>query len=113
MVRWYNPRLLLRTGFRAAIAKAIGEITDNREVQAALTPIIDDGLAGCYDYRDRDELVIDYVSDLGDGWAATHAIASAVAAPSIDFNGDEVRRAKHSGDGRRSSLPGPLGGILS
>ena len=35
MVRWYNPRLLLRTGARVAIATVVGQLADFREVQAA------------------------------------------------------------------------------
>ena len=94
MVRWYNPRLLMRTGFRAAIAKAIGEITDNREVQAALTPIGKGKLSGAFDYSGESELVIDYVADVGDGWDSTYAVAKAIAAPSLALGQYRLERAK-------------------
>ncbi|MGI9464291.1 MAG: metallophosphoesterase family protein, partial [Aestuariivirgaceae bacterium] len=94
MVRWYNPRLLFRTGFRAAIAKAIGEITDNREIQAALTPVGKAKNAGVFDYSSKNELVIDYVADIGDGWEATYAVAKAIAARSLTLGDDQLARAE-------------------
>ena len=107
MARWYSPRLLLRTGFRAAIATAIGEITDNREVQAALTPFGKDKLSGAYDYSRRQELTIDYVADLGDGWDATYAVARAIAAPHLRFGDEEVGRAGILVMGGDEIYPGP------
>lgn len=107
MVRWYDPRLLLRTGFRAAIARAIGEITDNREVQAALTPIGKGKLSGIYDYSKNSEMVIDYVADLGDGWEATYSVASAIAAPLLAFGDVQLERAEVLVMGGDEIYPGP------
>lgn len=107
MVRWYDPRLLLRTGFRAAIARAIGEITDNREVQAALTPIGKGKLSGIYDYAENSQIVIDYVADLGDGWEATYSVARAIASPQLAFGDQQLERAKVLVMGGDAIYPGP------
>ena len=34
MIRWYQPLLLLRIGVRALLATVVGQIVDNRELQA-------------------------------------------------------------------------------
>jgi len=44
MVRWYEPWLLMQTGFRAAITTSVGQLSDNRELTAALNSLSDDPL---------------------------------------------------------------------
>ncbi|MEP3050848.1 MAG: metallophosphoesterase [Erythrobacter sp.] len=107
MVRWYNPVLLLIAGIRAALTTTIGRITDNRELQAALSPIEDDGTYGVFDYSNghaasdqagsasaQDGIWLDYVADLGDGYKPTFAVAEAVARECLDHGGAPTQRAK-------------------
>ncbi|WP_246357357.1 metallophosphoesterase family protein [Pyxidicoccus fallax] len=80
MVSWYDPSVLAKTGLKALLSSTIGKQADRRLLDAVASPqplffdfSVDD--AG----RPRDELWLDYVSDLGDGWDSTYAVALAVA----------------------------------
>ncbi len=77
MTRWYNPLLLAKTGFRAAISTTIGHITDNRKIHAALYPdiVVFDHSK---DSPPEEDFWLDYVADLGDGWESTYAVAAAI-----------------------------------
>jgi len=91
MVDWYNPSQLLNTAVKTAISTVIGENADPRLVTAAVT----DG--GFFDYshafngngdfekseKQRDEIWIDYVSDVGDGWNPTYSVAYSLAQQTI------------------------------
>ncbi len=82
MVRWYNPALLARTGIRAAISTAVGQVADNREVRAGLyrePPLFDHSK----DVKAGEDFWFDFVADLGDGWQATYAVACAINAKSL------------------------------
>jgi len=95
MVRWYNPLILLRSGVRSVATTTIGWVIDYREIQANLDPVGPDNDFGTYDYRAggaADDIWIDYVADLGDGWDATYAVAQALAADTLTFDGGEVPR---------------------
>lgn len=96
MVRWYNPRLLMQIGARAAAATIIGQYADNRPVQAALDPVGDDPLAGAHDYSkaDGEDFWFDYVADLGDGWNATYAVAETLSRPELSLDGVTTRRGR-------------------
>jgi len=99
MVRWYNPILLLRIGFRAASATLVEQFSDHRELQAALDPIDDDSFCGAYDRSESlsktndSSFCIDYVADLGEGWDATYTVASALSAPDIKLQDQAIARA--------------------
>jgi len=94
MVRWYQPLLLLRTGIRALLATVIGQLADNRELQAMdHRPQSND-----WDFRDlpttaSNDLWFDFVADMGDGWDPAHAVACAVAAPTLEVDGETLPRA--------------------
>ncbi|HHI82688.1 MAG TPA: metallophosphoesterase, partial [Rhizobiales bacterium] len=91
MVRWYSPALLARTGMRAAISTAVGQVADNREVRAALypdPPLFDHSGDVGADGNFR----LDFVADLGDGWDATFAVASAICADTQMTNDGEAPR---------------------
>jgi hypothetical protein len=84
MVSWYDPGVLAKTGLKALMSSSIGKQADRRLLDAVASPqplffdfTVDD--AG----RKRDELWLDYVSDLGDGWDSTYAVALAVAQPEL------------------------------
>jgi len=74
MVRWYDPLQLLKTGIQVITAQALGSRADARIMLAALSQ-----KQGVFDYSDRQELWIDFVADLGDGWNSTYAVAYLLA----------------------------------
>ena len=86
MVHWYDPLLLILTGIRSLLAISVGQITDNRELQAAAKP----QPAQISDYRQSEELWLDYVSDIGDGFEPTNAIAQCLASPALDVAADNA-----------------------
>jgi len=83
MVRWYDPILLAKTGLRAAISTAVGEVADSRKVHAAIMPA-----PSIYNHSKiqtpDSEIWFDYVADLGDGWRSTQAVASAISQPDLE-----------------------------
>ncbi|MFN7918669.1 MAG: metallophosphoesterase [Bryobacteraceae bacterium] len=103
MVDWFAPAQLSRTAVDVLISNVFGQRIDNRLIEA-LSKETD----GMFDYsrdasgKPREEIVIDYVADTGDGWNSTYAIAYWVAQRSLPipdvpgradllvFGGDEV-----------------------
>ena len=83
-VRWLNPKVLISTGVQSLVAEIFGSYADKRELQGGLS-------AQVYDHADDDELWLDFVADLGDGFDATYSIASLLAAPSLDLDGPTPR----------------------
>ncbi|MDY7231817.1 metallophosphoesterase [Hyalangium rubrum] len=84
MVRWFDPLILARTGVRSVISATIGKQADRRLLDALAAPKVEPSdfsvdAAG----NPRQELWLDYVSDLGDGWDSTYAVAHTVARPSL------------------------------
>jgi hypothetical protein len=99
MVGWYDPRQLLRTAPEVAIATISGRHADHRLVEAVTAG---NPQSRFYDYtahhvrdedgdcrldpdRPRDSIWIDYVSDVGDGWNPTYAVACQLAQPKLDL----------------------------
>ena len=70
MVHWYNPPNSIRTGLKVLLGVLFGPFNDRRELQAAL----DHGPLP-FRYDDEDDIWIDFVGDLGDGWHSTYSIA--------------------------------------
>ncbi|MTI87738.1 MAG: MFS transporter [Balneolaceae bacterium] len=89
-VGWYNPIQLAKTGIKTIISSIFGNFNDKREIQAALYQNSDK--QHFYDYRDHDEVWIDYISDLGDGFDATYTMASLVAKPELELEGEKTKR---------------------
>ncbi len=93
MVRWYDPRLLTRIGFRTLISNVFGQYADQRLIQAATDQADSKALKARYDYRDptqadpmkrvaldsKGAFWIDYVSDTGDGFESTYTMAYLLA----------------------------------
>lgn len=88
MVAWFSPLLLLRTWLQSRVAALFGHYADARAGQRAVPP------DGPYRYEDHDELWLDYVADLGDGWDATTTVAAALAAPDITVEGELLPHAR-------------------
>lgn len=96
MVSWYSPSLLAETGSRHLISRIFGQFADQRIMQATVdgfTPSILTTVAKRYDYSNKPQYTsdgafwVDYVSDLGDGFDSTFAIASLISADSLDIPG--------------------------
>src|SRR4029079_16214283 len=81
MTGWFDPGQLLRTGVRVTVSRLFGQNADRRILDALAHRQID-----ICDYSSWDELWLDYVSDTGDGWNSTYAVAHAVAQPALTVN---------------------------
>lgn len=88
-VPWLNPILLAGTAVRVVLAELFGAYLDKRELQSAL-------LADIYDERPKntDELWLDYVADLGDGFNATYTIAYLIGQRHLTVDGRDLPRAR-------------------
>lgn len=80
-VAWLSPTQLAATGIRVAFAAQFGAYLDKRELQVALPTQVHD------DHADTDELWIDYIADLGDGFDATYSMAYLLAQEQVDVDG--------------------------
>lgn len=93
MVGWFDPIELIRIAVRSLLGTLFGQYLDRRETQAALHASkpgmgANTGTSACdHDYSDQDELWIDYVADLGDGWDATYTIAWLLAQAKLKLTG--------------------------
>ncbi|MGC2238173.1 MAG: hypothetical protein WA584_18615 [Pyrinomonadaceae bacterium] len=99
MVNWYDPRQLLDTARKTFISTTIGENADPRLVAASAT------IRRIFDYthelkktpddfapdenKARDEIWIDYVADVGDGFNSTYAVAYNLAQAELRLSGEE------------------------
>lgn len=79
MVCWYDPLILAKTGVQSIVSATIGKQADRRILDALTVP---GNEASDFSVdargRPREELWLDYVADLGDGWDSTYAVALAV-----------------------------------
>ncbi len=72
-VSWFDLRSLLSTAAHAFAAGVVGSMTGRREIMAAL-PVMD-VKARPYEANANGEFWLDYMSDCGDGWDASHSVA--------------------------------------
>lgn len=79
MVAWYDPNHLIRTGIKVILSTIFGNYADRREIQAALKA------NEPFSYAEHDELWIDYMADMGDGWNSTYTMARLLAAKEIQI----------------------------
>lgn len=94
MVRWYSPVQLANTGAQVLFSLILETWSDKREIQAALPA------DPPHDLSNRNEIWLDFVADLGDGWDSTYAIASLLARPQLEL------------DDRGQSFPTQRGNVL-
>jgi hypothetical protein len=87
MVNWYDPKQLAFTAVKTVISGIFGNFADRRETQAALDPDLEP-----YDYSDKPELWIDYISDLGDGFNPTYTMAHLMAQEHLMVDGKKITR---------------------
>lgn len=90
MVDWFSPSQLAKTGLQAVVSSVFGNYADKREMQAALSK--NQNSLKPYDFSDRDEIWLDYVSDLGSGWNSTYSVAYLLGRKELNiqnFNGQD------------------------
>lgn len=86
MVKWFDIGQLAKTGLRVALSTIIGEQSDKRIIQALAsskkeffdyTHLHSESGGQCLSEKDKpcEEIWIDYISDTGDGWNPTYAVA--------------------------------------
>lgn len=98
MTRWFDPRLLAKLILQVVVSKLFGQYADRRLVIAALDTVEDAELQARADVAgdlapDAEGAVwIDYVSDLGDGFDATYAIAHLLAQERLLVDGTPLPR---------------------
>jgi hypothetical protein len=94
MVGWYDPRVLIQSGYQVAIANVFGRHSDTRLIEALATQPQD-----VFDYSGyRGDFWLDYVADTGDGWHSTYAIASALAQPTLEVSHAASTETTHAGN---------------
>ncbi len=98
MVGWFDPLLLAKTGLQAFVSTTIGKQADRRILDALAVPGLEASdfsvdAAG----RPREELWLDYVSDLGDGWDSTYAVAQAVCRGTLTLRDAQGREHETRG----------------
>jgi Calcineurin-like phosphoesterase len=103
MVDWYDPRQLLDTARKTFISTTIGENADPRLVAASTanknpfdyTQKLDkNGLEFTPNGDARDEIWIDYVADVGDGFNSTYGVAYYLAQRELDIGGERLKRGE-------------------
>jgi hypothetical protein len=117
-VGWLAPLLLLSTGVRTLLAILFGAYLDKRELQNALSGDV-------FEQPGTDgEIWLDYVADLGDGFAATYSVAYLLAQPRLEVGGEVLPRGDvllmggdqvyplASGDGYENRMKGPYRAAL-
>jgi hypothetical protein len=99
-VRWLDPSILAKAGVEVAVSGTFGKFADKREIQTQpqgpLVPpaVPAPGESDPFDYSNSGELWIDYLSDTGDGWAATQTMAWVLAQPSLPVGDEDLPRGK-------------------
>ncbi|MER8394927.1 metallophosphoesterase [Mesorhizobium sp. M1340] len=98
MTSWFEPVLLLKLLLRVIVSDIFGQYADRRLMEAALDPASKEDHVTRAQIepivQDEDGAVwIDYVSDLGDGFDATYAIAFLLAQPMLSVDGHQLPRA--------------------
>jgi hypothetical protein len=83
-VRWLDPSILAKACVEVGMSGTFGRFADKREIQTRAQ--------GPFDYSGSGELWIDYLSDTGDGWAATQTMAWVLAEPSLTVGDSELPR---------------------
>ena len=93
MVGWYDPRVLMHSAYQIAIANIFGRHSDTRLIEAlASQPQAE------FNYSAPEgDFWFDYVSDVGDGWNPTYAIADAIAQPTLQLEHQGVGETTHAG----------------
>jgi hypothetical protein len=84
-VRWLSPRTLVDTSVRFGLARLFGGYVDKREIIGGRPQPV-------YDHSGAEELWLDYVADVGDGFNATYSIAHLMAQDHVEAGGERLPR---------------------
>ncbi len=92
MVRWFDPKQLVRTALEVMISTVLGRHSDRRLIEALTTA----GPLEPFDCQEEMDLSgedfwLDYISDTGDGWDSTYAVASTAAQPTLELTDSHGR----------------------
>ena len=97
MVRWYSPLQLMQTARRVWTSTLLGLDFDRRQID----PRTSEAYA-LFDFTtrtladgtivQRDEIVLDYIADTGDGWNPTYAIAYTATRPTLELLAPDGQR---------------------
>lgn len=79
MVSWYHIPQLAATGIRSIVSTLFGSFADKREIMSILASNKEEN----FDYSQQEDIWIDYMSDLGDGFDSTYTMAYLVSRESI------------------------------
>lgn len=90
MVRWLDPHQLLDTAARVVLSGVFSAYADSRDLQA-LEP------AEAPDRSGTDDLWVDYVADLGDGWNSTYTVARLLAGEELKVEWEGEAHATERG----------------
>ncbi len=106
MTRWFGLTLLVKLGWRVAIAELFGRFADGRLMVAALDKSTEadhaaaavahlpGGVDEAFTPDEDGALWIDYVADLGDGFDSTFAVASLLAREKLVIGGHATQRGR-------------------
>ncbi|GIG67810.1 metallophosphoesterase family protein [Phytomonospora endophytica] len=86
-VAWLSPLLLLGTAVRVVLAKLLGAYLDKRELQHQFPQ-------ETFDHSGGEELWLDYVADLGDGFDSTYTVAYLASQPTLDVDDFTLPRGR-------------------
>ena len=97
MTGWFEPVLLLKLLLRVIVSDVFGQYADRRLMEAALDPATKEehvarARIGDVPKDAEGAIWIDYVSDLGDGFDATYAIACLLARPALTIGEHRLSR---------------------
>lgn len=92
MVGWFDPPQLVRTALEVMISTVLGRHSDRRLIEALTTA----GPLEPFDCQEEMDLSgedfwLDYISDTGDGWDSTYAVASTAAQPTLELTDSHGR----------------------
>lgn len=86
MVGWYDVKQLMSTAVKTVVSSVFGSYSDKREIQAFAQQ------QSYFDFSEKDELWIDYISDLGDGFNSTYTMAHLMAMDEIQIQDKSLQR---------------------
>jgi hypothetical protein len=96
MTRWFDPRLLCKLLLQVIVGDLFGQYADRRLILAALDRVDSDEIRARADIGlspgPDGAIWIDYVSDLGDGFDATYAVAYCLAQATLVVEGESLPR---------------------
>lgn len=108
MVGWYDPDQLVVTALRVVLSDVFAARADYRVVQAIGAELGRRGCAAADDaprYDDREAIWLDYVSDMGDGFASMYTIAWLLGR-------ERIRAARRISDTQAEAVELPRGDVL-